>query len=387
MSITSRAWAGLGGHHGHPDLGAAVQVVRADLGDADLEPAQRRDDRAQVGTLLPSASGSRRAAAGRKRGLGIHQRVRLRRRPARSAGFRATTTSRSMPWSTRWPSSSYATSSRPLATRMSSASLPRGRPWCSRTGRWRRRGAAAAATAARPAPAGPAGGGTCRPRRRSCRARRRTAGRRPGTSTSAARSSPPAAWCRRCSTVSRCTAPALWSSLLAASVTSRRRATQLALPAHRDQLGGVLEPLALEPGLQEQRVRLDVLAVELDADGVVAVHQRLVERGAAAAQRVAARRGGRRASGGGGGGQQREVEQQLGELLVGLAGVLRDGDQVAVVAGQRAERDRPQQVVVDPLEQGVGRRHVGQVGDVRAAAGRRRRSGTPPRRSPRRRRP
>ena len=51
----------------------------------------------------------------------------------------------------------------------------------------------------------------------------------------------------------------------------------------------VLDPLALEPGLEERGVRLDVLAVELDPDAVVPVHQGLVDRGAAAGRAGRAR--------------------------------------------------------------------------------------------------
>ena len=41
----------LGGDRGDPDLRAAMQVQRPDLGGGHLEPAQRGDDRPHVGTL------------------------------------------------------------------------------------------------------------------------------------------------------------------------------------------------------------------------------------------------------------------------------------------------------------------------------------------------
>ena len=138
----------------------------------------------------------------------------------------------------------------------------------------------------RRAPAAPAGRGRCRPRRRSCRAPRRTAGRR--------RSRRPSCPCSRpssCGGVGLEDGQLLHGAglvvVLAAAMRDLEAAAEpLALAAHRRRVGGVLEPLALEPGLQEQLVRLDVLAVDLDADGVLAVHQGLVERGAPAAERV-----------------------------------------------------------------------------------------------------
>jgi len=48
----------------------------------------------------------------------------------------------------------------------------------------------------------------------------------------------------------------------------------------------VLDPLALQPGLDERRVRVEVLRVEVDAGRVEAVHQSLVEGRPPAAQRV-----------------------------------------------------------------------------------------------------
>ena len=62
----------LGGHHRHPDLGPAVQVERAHLGGRHLEPAQRRDDRADVRSLglqRPGVAGQQQVE---NRGSGVH---------------------------------------------------------------------------------------------------------------------------------------------------------------------------------------------------------------------------------------------------------------------------------------------------------------------------
>ena len=56
--------------------------------------------------------------------------------------------------------------------------------------------------------------------------------------------------------------------------------------AHRVCRGLVLDPLAPQPGTQKRRVRVHLLALALDADRVVPVHQRLVQRGAPATERI-----------------------------------------------------------------------------------------------------
>jgi hypothetical protein len=48
----------------------------------------------------------------------------------------------------------------------------------------------------------------------------------------------------------------------------------------------MLDPLALQPGLDERRVGIEVLPVEVDSGCVVSVHRRLVQCRAASAQRV-----------------------------------------------------------------------------------------------------
>src|SRR5690606_2040034 len=105
------------------------------------------------------------------------------------------------------------------------------------------------------------------------------------------------------------------------------------------------------------------LGVHLDSDGVVAVHQRLVQGGAPAAHRVEDGQLRGEHVAGGAHGHEREVQQQLREVLVGLPGVLLDREQVAVEDVQGLDRDGPQQLALPP-EQGVQRGDVRQVGDV-----------------------
>jgi hypothetical protein len=96
-------------------------------------------------------------------------------------------------------------------------------------------------------------------------------------------------------------------------------------PQPRD-VGGVLEPLELQPLPQERGVRVEVPIVGIDAGGVPAVHQHLVERGAAAAHRVEHVQRPVAVSPAPDG----DVEEQLGEQLVGLPGVLEDRQQIVV---------------------------------------------------------
>jgi hypothetical protein len=124
-----------------------------------------------------------------------------------------------------------------------------------------------------------------------------------------------------------------------------------------------LSRFALEVGLQVRRVQVEVLAVEVDPAGVVAVREGLVERGAPAAQRVEHRSLRVQHPAGRVRGQQGDVEQQLGELLVGLPGVLGDRHQVVVQHIQAAQRDGTEQAAL-AFEQGVAAGRVGQVGQV-----------------------
>src|SRR5699024_7989393 len=78
------------------------------------------------------------------------------------------------------------------------------------------------------------------------------------------------------------------------------------------------------PGAQELPVRLDVLAVDLGADGAQAQAQRAIEGGAPPAERVEQRQGAVEETGAAGRQGRRQVDQQGGELLVGLARVARD---------------------------------------------------------------
>src|SRR5690606_7433295 len=103
------------------------------------------------------------------------------------------------------------------------------------------------------------------------------------------------------------------------------------------------------------RVGVEVLAVDVHPGGVQAVHHGLVEGGAAAAHGVEhARAAGDQVHGGvarhGG-----DVQQKLGEVLVRLAGVLLDRQQIAAEQVEGLERDRTQQVALE-LEQRVERR-------------------------------
>src|SRR5690606_17608264 len=109
--------------------------------------------------------------------------------------------------------------------------------------------------------------------------------------------------------------PAGLPRLLVAAEPDRQTPPQVgAVAADRRDLRGVLEPLVLQPGAQEVRVGVEVLGVHLDSDGVVAVHQRLVQGGAPAAHRV--QDGQLRGEHGAGGahGHEREVQQQLREV-------------------------------------------------------------------------
>ena len=122
----------------------------------------------------------------------------------------------------------------------------------------------------------------------------------------------------------------------------------------------MLEPLELQPRLEEGRVGVEVPAVHVQAGGVPAVHQHLVERRAPAAHRVEdlPRAAGHRAARPDG-----HVQQQLGEQLVGLAGVLEDRQQVVVELVPPRQRHRSQDLAVQ-LEQGHRGRHVAEQREV-----------------------
>ena len=92
----------------------------------------------------------------------------------------------------------------------------------------------------------------------------------------------------------------------------------------------MLQSLVLEPALDEHGIGIDVTVVDLDAEGIPAVHERLVEGRAPAAERI---EHGERAfehRAGKVGREGRDVEKQLGELLVSLARVALDGDEIVV---------------------------------------------------------
>ena len=118
----------------------------------------------------------------------------------------------------------------------------------------------------------------------------------------------------------------------------------------------VLQPLVLQPGGEEGLVGIDRPPLELDARRVEAVDQRLVQRRASPAQRIEQPRRTiichRRGHG------QCHVHHQLGELLVGLALIALDGQQVVVEPIAPADLDRLQPVAVQ-LEQRIG---AGQLG-------------------------
>ena len=131
----------------------------------------------------------------------------------------------------------------------------------------------------------------------------------------------------------------------------------LVVAADRRDVGLVLEPLVLQPRLDEPGVLVEVLGVEVEAERVVAVHHGVVERGAPAAHRVehaqpVAHHPGRVVHG-----QRGDVEQQLGEQLVGLAGVFLDGQQVAVELVQAPHGDRAQQRIPPPRTARTGWTH------------------------------
>ena len=127
------------------------------------------------------------------------------------------------------------------------------------------------------------------------------------------------------------------------------------------RIGRVLHALGAQPGLDELLVRLEILAVDLQAGGVEAVHHRLVQRGATPAQRVQHVQWlrDRRVRGG----QQGDVQQKLREEFVRLAGVLLDRQQVRIGLGKRRHHDRAQHAVTD-FEQRVERRKVRQQREI-----------------------
>ena len=95
--------------------------------------------------------------------------------------------------------------------------------------------------------------------------------------------------------------------------------------------------LSLQPAQQERLVGLDVALVVLHPDGVEAVDDGPVQRGAAPAGRVEEphRLAGQHPGEPAGGHGQRQVHEEVRQALVGLAGVALDRDDVVVVAPQR----------------------------------------------------
>ncbi|SPB31025.1 hypothetical protein MAJHIDBO_01344 [Propionibacterium freudenreichii subsp. shermanii] len=125
---------------------------------------------------------------------------------------------------------------------------------------------------------------------------------------------------------------------------------------HRGHLGGVLEALATQIGLEEASELLERRCVELHPVGIVPGRPGGQQGGAASGKGIehvelAARlvmAGGGVAAGGsrsptGGHLAQRHVQQQAGEQLVGLAAVLGDGHQVVVQHVGARQLDGPQQ--------------------------------------------
>ena len=201
-----------------------------------------------------------------------------------------------MAWSTRCRKSRYGPSSRtsrPAAARASAASSRRATSvFHAIPGAPPGRSAFAHAGAAAPQQFERAPGegrrrlwSAARRPRRGCRAGRRTAGRPPpGPPTPAGRTRRPGSCPPR-----RPQGAGLAGLVL---VLGRRELRgqppghDLAVAPHRGEVRLVLQPLVLQPALDEHGVGLDVARVDVRPEGVEPVHQRLVERGAAAAQRV-----------------------------------------------------------------------------------------------------
>jgi hypothetical protein len=127
----------------------------------------------------------------------------------------------------------------------------------------------------------------------------------------------------------------------------------------------VLEPLVLQPPRQEGGVGVEVGAVDVDPGGVPAIHQDLVQRRTTAAQRVEHAQPVGEHPSGAAGGQHGDVEQELGEQLVGLARILQDREQVVVEAVQSLERHRPEGLVAGPFEQRERGGDVREMGQAR----------------------
>ena len=125
----------------------------------------------------------------------------------------------------------------------------------------------------------------------------------------------------------------------------RRRGPALAQPG---PLHLVLQALVLQPAQQERLVGLDVALVVLHPDGVEAVDDGPVQRGAPPAGRVEEphRLAGQRPVEPAGRHGQRHVHEEVGQALVGLADVALDRGDVVVLAPERRGLQRPQQLAL-----------------------------------------
>ncbi|CAB5025957.1 unannotated protein [freshwater metagenome] len=92
----------------------------------------------------------------------------------------------------------------------------------------------------------------------------------------------------------------------------------------------MLQPLVLEPALDEHGIGIDIAVVDLDTRGVPPIHEHLVEGRAPAAERIEHGELAFEHRAGKVGGEGRDVEEQLGELLIRLARVALDGDEIVV---------------------------------------------------------
>ena len=119
----------------------------------------------------------------------------------------------------------------------------------------------------------------------------------------------------------------------------------------------VLDPLSAQVGPQEGRLSLDGLRVGLDAVRVMAECPRRAQGRPASRERIEDRgRSGPTASLR----RQGHVDQQPGELLVGLAGVLGNGHQVVVEVVRPRHQERPEQIA-DPFVRGQHGRRTAQL--------------------------
>jgi hypothetical protein len=130
-------------------------------------------------------------------------------------------------------------------------------------------------------------------------------------------------------------------------------------------LGLVLDALVLQPLDDELAVGVGLAPRQLHPHRVEAVEDGDVQGRPPPAQRVEQphRTGTRRIAGTDGSdgtdgtaGGQRDVDEQAGELLVGLPGVAGDGQDVVVPPQGAVQRDRAEPAVVLDLEDGLARR-------------------------------